>query len=122
MISSVAFNSAGTTVTITTADGATWFDDASLPADTDLRRQLVDWLALGNTIMPYTEPVLTIEEQLAAIEASFNVKKAALATRLTTVILIDGASETDSRLAINAEYVTICDEKQAAIDALIFGV
>lgn len=61
----------------------------------------------------------TLDEQLSAIEASFEAKKAALASRLSTITLIDGADETAKRVAISAEYTTICDEKAAAIDAAI---
>ena len=53
MITTVAYTSLGSTVAITMADGAVWFDDADLPPDTDLRRRLAAWVANGGTIAPF---------------------------------------------------------------------
>jgi hypothetical protein len=53
MITTVTRTSLGSTVAITMADGTVWFDDADLPPDTDLRRQLASWIAAGGTIVPF---------------------------------------------------------------------
>ena len=117
MITSVAYTSTGSSIIITTADGIDWFDDASLPADTDLRRQLADWLAAGNTITAYTMPEPTLEDQLAAIEADFDRKKTALIEQLGTATLIRG-----STVPLENAYTQICNEKADAIAALLLGV
>lgn len=56
MISSVSYTSTETAISITLADGSVWHDDASLPADTALRRELAEWLATGGVIEPYVAP------------------------------------------------------------------
>lgn len=57
MISSVYYTTSdGSAVAIVMADGAVWSDDASLPADTEIRRALADWIAAGGVIAPYEPP------------------------------------------------------------------
>lgn len=63
----------------------------------------------------------TLDERLAAIDADFAAKKAALQSRLSTIGLIDGADEVTKKAALQTEYVQLCDERAAAIDALILG-
>lgn len=43
-------------VSITMQDGTVWSTDASLPADTEVRRYLADWLAAGREIAAYVAP------------------------------------------------------------------
>lgn len=84
MIQAVAYTSLlGKGITITMADGAIWQDDASLPADTEIRRQLADWIAAGNTITPYKPPAIAIVELKAA--AKVTVDADAEAYRLTYI-------------------------------------
>lgn len=69
MIKSVSYTSSGSPIAITMDDGATWFEDASLPADTEMRRALAAWLAAGNAIGPYTTSIEDLrKEKIAAIE------------------------------------------------------
>ena len=83
MIQTVAYTSTGTSIVITMADGSVWRDDASLPPDTDLRRQLADWLAAGGEISAYIEPVPPLEALRATAKAG--VDAAAEAYRLTYI-------------------------------------
>ena len=43
-------------ILITMQDGSEWSTDASLPADTEVRRYLADWLAAGGQIAAYVAP------------------------------------------------------------------
>jgi hypothetical protein len=43
-------------IRITMQDGTEWSTDASLPADTEIRRYLADWLAAGGQIAAYVAP------------------------------------------------------------------
>jgi len=71
MITAVAYSSAGSHVSVTLDDGAVWADDASLPADTDLRRQLAEWIEAGNVIAPYLSSFAAARDvKLAAIVAA----------------------------------------------------
>lgn len=58
MIRSVGYTSAtSASVAITMDDGSIWYDDASLPADTEIRRRLAAWRAApGNVIAAYVAP------------------------------------------------------------------
>jgi len=56
MILSVFYTSTGSAVRIVLDDGTIWSDDAALPADTDIRRQLAEWLAAGGVIAPFIPP------------------------------------------------------------------
>lgn len=54
MIKSASYTAAtGSTVAITMTDGTVWIDDASLSADTDIRRRLALWISAGNVISPF---------------------------------------------------------------------
>lgn len=66
-------------------------------------------------------PPLTLDDQLTAIERTFETKKSALASQLSTVVLIDGAAQAAKTTELQAAYVAACNEKAAAIDALLFG-
>ena len=58
MITSVAYTqpTPSQAVAITMQDGTVWSTDASLPADTEVRRMLADWLAAGGKIAAYIAP------------------------------------------------------------------
>ena len=56
MIASARYTSPTTAVAVTMLDGTEWYTDASLPADTDIRRALADWVAAGGVIAPYVAP------------------------------------------------------------------
>lgn len=66
MISSVAFTSPGSAVAITMVDGTVWHDDAALPPDTALRRDLAEWTASGGAITPYAAPPIDLYAYAAA--------------------------------------------------------
>ncbi len=53
MIDTVAYTSLGSTVSVTMADGTVWSDDVSLPPDTEIRRQLSEWISDGGQIAPF---------------------------------------------------------------------
>jgi len=118
MINSVAYAASDTRVLIVMDDGTTWSEDAALPPDTDIRRQLAGWLAAGGVIGPYQPQEPTIEEQEAAIEAAFAEKKAALVDLLQTVTLFDGATEATRTAAIRAAYAQAVADRSTAIEAL----
>lgn len=70
MIASVTYTLPGSAVSITMEDGSTWFDDAALPDDTEMRRALAAWLAAGNAITPYALSIdIRRSEKIGAIEA-----------------------------------------------------
>jgi hypothetical protein len=58
MIASVTYTQPAPSqaVIITMQDGTEWSTDASLPADTEIRRMLADWLAAGGQIAAYVAP------------------------------------------------------------------
>lgn len=69
MIQSVAYTPYGDgSIAITMVDGTIWHDDASLPADTEIRRKLADWLLAGNQIEPFASSLDNLRSaKLAAI-------------------------------------------------------
>lgn len=68
-------------------------------------------------------PVITptIGSQLAAVEATFETKKVALSAQLSTVLLVNGPTEAAKTAELRTAYVEACNDKAAAIDALLFG-
>jgi hypothetical protein len=58
MITSVTYTQPAPSqaVNITMQDGTVWSTDASLPADTEIRRYFADWLAAGGKIAAYVAP------------------------------------------------------------------
>ena len=118
MIESVSYTSSGSALSITMKDGSTWFDDSTLPADTEIRRQLAAWLAGGGVIAPYKPHEPTVDDQEAAIEAVFADKKAALVDLLQTVTLFDGSTEAARTASIRAAYAQAVADRSAAIEAL----
>lgn len=66
-------------------------------------------------------PDPSLEEQFAAIEADFELKKNALTARLTTIKLIARTEEAAKTAAIQTEYSQLCEDKAAAIEALLLG-
>lgn len=66
---SVAYTSAGTTVQITEDDGSVWLSDTALPPDTAIRAKLHEWLAAGNTPIPFVAPPIGIDDYRRAIQA-----------------------------------------------------
>jgi hypothetical protein len=58
MITSVTYTQPAPSqaILITMQDGTEWSTDASLPADTEIRRMLADWLAAGGQIAAYVAP------------------------------------------------------------------
>ena len=108
MISSVSYTSAGSSVVITTNDGTVWHDDASLPADTDIRRQLAEWVAMGNTISAYIEPEPTLDEKIAALDAGFAVKLARFNTQFVEASFANGSNE-------NARIAELRQERDQAL-------
>lgn len=63
----------------------------------------------------------SLEDQIAVIEADFELKKNALAVRLATIKLIDGTEKAAKTTAIQTEYSQLCEDKAAAIEALLLG-
>lgn len=81
----------------------------------------IGWGFDGTTWTPPTATEPTLDEQLAAIETAFEAKKASFALQLSTVVLVDGSTEATKTAELQAAYVAACNEKAAAIDALLFG-
>ena len=78
MIETVRYTSSGSSIVITMTDGTVWHDDASLPPDTDIRRQLAEWLADGNVISPFASTLDDLRAaKLAAITSAANALLAA---------------------------------------------
>lgn len=102
-ITSVAYTSTGTAVAIADDDGTTWHDDAGLPADTDLRRALADWIAQGGVIAPYAPPPVT-RADLVAYAAS---RRWAIQTGGITVggITVDTSDASRAMIADAVAYV-----------------
>jgi len=76
MISSVVYTSVGSAVRIVMDDGTTWSEDAALPPDTDIRRQLAEWLAAGGVIAPFVAPSPeTVLEPLTARQLRLGLLK-----------------------------------------------
>lgn len=69
----------------------------------------------------WTDAVLTVDEQLTAIETTFEKRKAALSAQLATILLFDGPSEATSTTALQTEYTQAVNDRAAAIEALLFG-
>lgn len=60
MIQDACFIDASSSVAITLSDGSVWRDDATLPADNEIRRLLADWVAGGGVIKPYIPPAIDL--------------------------------------------------------------
>lgn len=78
MITSVTYTSPETAVAITMDDGTVWQCDASLPADTDIRRQLAEWIAAGGVIAPYVAPMPPVPVSVTAFQAKAALLNAGL--------------------------------------------
>ncbi len=59
-VQSARYTTTGTDVGITMQDGTVWTTDAELPADTEIRRALAEWIAAGGVIAPYAPPAAPI--------------------------------------------------------------
>lgn len=67
-------------------------------------------------------PAPTLAEQIAAIEAEYEVKFAVLRDRMTITLLANGVNEDTNRAALIAAWQTAQDELDAALLALLGGV
>jgi hypothetical protein len=66
MIASVTYTSPAPSqaIRITMQDGTEWSTDASLPADTEIRCYLADWLAAGGQITAYVAPPAPVPQTI----------------------------------------------------------
>ena len=106
MVRSASYRSStGSSIVISMTDGTVWYDDASLPPDTDIRRQLAEWLADGNVISPFASTLDDLRAaKLAAITSAANALLAAgaPATGGLHVALDDGSRSDLTAMAATA--------------------
>lgn len=96
-------------------------DGAIIPPDVKNidYQEYLSWVAAGNTPDPVPEP--TLDEQAAAIEASYKLRLDAYKELLVSIIAADGTSQSSRTIDTQNKYNALLNKMNEELEALYIG-
>jgi hypothetical protein len=80
-------------VRITMQNGAEWHTDAALPPDTEIRRQLHDWIEAGGVIEPFVPPPPAVPTSITPLQARKALRAAGIKPAVDAYLATLGEEE-----------------------------